>query len=48
MATNNTIHKIIFTPRKYTVPNGTFGKFLTTISGNNITTLSGKKIKTNG
>jgi len=48
MAENNTIHKIRFTPRKFFVPNGFFGKYLVTLTGNKLTTLTGKNIKTNG
>jgi len=48
MSQNNTIHKIVFTPKKYTLTNSVFSKFLVTLSGETITTLTGKKIKTNG
>jgi len=48
MAQNNVIHRIRFTPRKYAVASGFFGKYIKLLSGNNLTTLTGKKLKTNG
>lgn len=49
MSVNNVIHKIRFTPRVYTLPVSAIGKYIKTVqNNNNLVTLSGKKIKTNG